>query len=86
MAAARLRSVWVPLAMAPLRIIWYWAFIVLFIIMRWLRCSFCKWPRFCLGRQCAMWCVQRRLIIHTRLWLRYWFAFFEAVLRGLLAM
>jgi hypothetical protein len=26
---------------------WYWAFMVLFIIMRLFRCSFCIWARFC---------------------------------------
>jgi hypothetical protein len=47
MAAVRLSSLGAPLTM-PLRImLWYCAFMGLFIIMRWLRWSFCIWARFC---------------------------------------
>src|SRR5690242_8217663 len=47
-SAARLRSFWAatPLGMLPrimLPMFWYWAFMGLLIIMRWLRWSFCIW-------------------------------------------
>jgi hypothetical protein len=47
--AARLRSFGTPLGMFA-RIMftfWYWAFMGLLIIMRWLRCSFCIWVMCC---------------------------------------
>jgi len=52
MATARLRSVaWTPLGMPLRAIIWYWALMVLFIIMRWLRSSLDMCVRFCATRQ-----------------------------------
>jgi hypothetical protein len=47
MAAARFRSLGAPLTMRVCMMFWYWAFMVLFIIMRLFRCSFCIWARFC---------------------------------------
>ena len=49
-AAARLRSVWLPLVMAPFRIMYWAPFMGLVAIMRrWSRCWFWIWPRFCVS-------------------------------------